>query len=171
MTKFKYPVIVYLKKEETWKFKENNLSDADKAGVWALYGRKQGKRIFECLEVGETNSFKKEINNDIGLIKCESKINNNKYIRRLKPVFKWSEMLRKDFSDTNLSRQEAKYRHISAIYSEMFFLKIYEDEENNRNERLKKEAEFAIENNAIFWRPVGIQWNDERVKNAPKWEG
>lgn len=150
--------ILMLKKSEGNWDREEKMADfenvCNEAGIWTLKGMKSNEEKYHYLEVAETKCIIEEIRKDITLINkkySEEEIKKN-IIRRRKKVFAWSEQL----EETSLPRRAEKFREISENYIILCFELL--EFEKNEEERRKKEAEFAVNNQVKYWRPIKEQW-------------
>ncbi len=132
-----------------WEIVFDDISEYPYAGVWSLYGKKQGQSPWRCLEVAETESLKDEVARDTCMILDYTRIApyiNDKIFKRFRS---WSEEF---YGKGQIKRGDAKYYHIAKEYDEIKMVLVLRDDvvEN----RYRAEVEYAMKNKALYWYPA-----------------
>lgn len=120
-----------------------------KAGVWACYGiKKDDSANWVCLNVGQSIDIGKEMR-----------------VNRMysKGIFKNKEGIYKNYKGNKvftfdrprnkpITTRQRVWSHIGENYKCLYFVIVCES--SDKNERLKKEKEYAEKNEALYWNPA-----------------
>ncbi len=147
------PVIIY--KEafcEKRIIKNKIIEQIGKPGVWALYGKKDDKSKFMCLNVGKCQDIGREIIYDLGclhFLPIRNKMDQTqKYINQFGDDC--------GFNTKSGWTQEILYPRIRKDYNAIAFVKIHD------KSSLDFESSFAWKTQAKFWRNGGIFKNNRQ---------
>lgn len=120
--------------------------DWNKPGIWIVYG-KTGEHVdYTCLEVGQTNNIKKELESDFKLIIpdcCEDGI-------KVRCFREWSKPFLKRKGET---RYRAKWRDIANSFNHICIKYVSGSEEWNLQRRIEEEINIAINLHAKYFYP------------------
>lgn len=118
--------------------------DWNKPGIWIVYGKTEENVDYTCLEVGQTNNIKNELEKDFKLI-IKGYCKDGVKVRRFR---EWSKSFLKRKGE---NRYPAKWRDIANSYKNICVKYVSGSEAWELQRRIEEEINIAINLHAIYF--------------------